>query len=65
MANRQNIRVSFTPRQAEFFASCVESGRYQARSLNPPLIGHTNEELDPPGHTFRSTSGTTAASSRR
>jgi hypothetical protein len=52
MANRQNIRVSLTPLQAEFFASCVESSRYQARSLTP-LIGHTNEELDPPAHTFR------------
>lgn len=32
MAKRENISVSFTPEQAEFLASCVESGRYQSTS---------------------------------
>lgn len=32
MANRENISVSFTPRQAEFLAGCVASGRYQSTS---------------------------------
>lgn len=32
MANRENISVSFTPQQAAFLASCVESGRYQTTS---------------------------------
>ena len=32
MATRQNISVSFTPRQAEFLAACVASGRYQSTS---------------------------------
>lgn len=32
MANRENISVSFTPEQARFLASCVESGRYQSTS---------------------------------
>lgn len=32
MANRENISVSFTPRQAEFLAACVASGRYQSMS---------------------------------
>ena len=32
MAQRENISVSFTPRQAEFLADCVASGRYQSAS---------------------------------
>ncbi len=32
MANRENISVSFTPKQAEFLTNCVESGRYQSIS---------------------------------
>lgn len=32
MAQRENISVSFTPRQAEFLAECVASGRYQSTS---------------------------------
>ncbi len=32
MAKRENISVSFTREQAEFLASCVESGRYQSTS---------------------------------
>lgn len=32
MANRENISVSFTPRQAKFLAACVASGRYQSMS---------------------------------
>ncbi|MEN8150778.1 MAG: type II toxin-antitoxin system ParD family antitoxin [Planctomycetota bacterium] len=32
MATRKNISISFTPHQAEFLASCVESGRYQSTS---------------------------------
>jgi antitoxin ParD1/3/4 len=32
MAKRENISVSFTPRQAEFLAACVASGRYQSTS---------------------------------
>ncbi len=32
MAKRENISVSFTPEQADFLASCVESGRYQSTS---------------------------------
>lgn len=32
MARRENISVSFTPRQAEFLADCVASGRYQSAS---------------------------------
>ena len=32
MANRENISVSFTPRQAKFLAACVASGRYQSTS---------------------------------
>ncbi len=32
MAKRENISVSFTPEQAEFLASCVDSGRYQSTS---------------------------------
>ena len=32
MAQRVNISVSFTPRQASFLASCVASGHYQSTS---------------------------------
>ena len=32
MARRKNISVSFTPRQAEFLAACLASGRYQSTS---------------------------------
>ena len=32
MANRENISVSFTLRQAKFLAACVASGRYQSMS---------------------------------
>ena len=32
MAKRENISVSLTPQQADFLASCVESGRYQSTS---------------------------------
>ena len=32
MAQRKNISVSFTPEQAEFLVSCVDSGRYQSTS---------------------------------
>lgn len=32
MATRKNISISFTPRQAEFLVSCVDSGRYQTAS---------------------------------
>ena len=32
MPKRENISVSFTPEQAAFLASCVESGRYQSTS---------------------------------
>jgi len=32
MAQRKNISISFTPRQADFLVSCVDSGRYQSAS---------------------------------
>jgi len=32
MAKRENVSVSFTPEQASFLSSCVESGRYQSTS---------------------------------
>ena len=32
MAKRANISVSFTPEQAAFLASCVDSGHYQSTS---------------------------------
>jgi antitoxin ParD1/3/4 len=32
MANRETRTLSFTPEQAAFLASCVESGRYQSAS---------------------------------
>ena len=32
MAQRQNISISLTPRQARFLADCVASGRYQTAS---------------------------------
>lgn len=32
MPRRQNISISFTPQQADFLVSCVESGRYQSAS---------------------------------
>jgi antitoxin ParD1/3/4 len=32
MANRENISISFTPKQAAFLAGCVRSGRYQSTS---------------------------------
>lgn len=32
MAKRENISISFTPKQAQFLTSCVESGRYQSTS---------------------------------
>ena len=32
MAKRENISISFTPEQAEFLASCVDSGQYQSTS---------------------------------
>ena len=32
MAKRKNISVSVTPRQAEFLAACLASGRYQSTS---------------------------------
>jgi len=32
MAKRESISVSFTPEQAEFLVSCVDTGRYQSLS---------------------------------
>ncbi len=32
MSKRKNIRISFTPEQADFLAACVTSGRYQSTS---------------------------------
>ncbi len=32
MAKRESISVSFTPEQAEFLVTCVETGRYQSLS---------------------------------
>ena len=32
MANRETRSVSFTPEQAAFLSTCVESGRYQSAS---------------------------------
>ncbi|MFT6082142.1 MAG: antitoxin ParD1/3/4 [Planctomycetota bacterium] len=32
MAKRKNISVSFTPRQTDFLAKCVATGRYQSTS---------------------------------
>lgn len=32
MAKRENISVSFTPKQAKFLSACVASGRYQSMS---------------------------------
>lgn len=32
MANRENVSISFTPKQVAFLAGCVKSGRYQSTS---------------------------------
>lgn len=54
MAKRESISVSFTREQADFLASCVESGRYQSTSeavregvrLLEDQLAHRRAEID-------------------